>query len=107
MTTYTMQSAHKLATSDASFASITTLMLSFTCIMGSPPPSLASFTFKQLLPSLMLDDDKSLLPLLLSPVSSLRDLIELIAFASYIPIDHIWSIVCPSKSALKLIKGRC
>lgn len=68
------------------FSLIITLMLSLSCILGSPLPSLAPFTFEQLLPSLVLDDDESLLPLVLLQAYFLGDLVEVIFSTPYIPI---------------------
>lgn len=59
----------------------------FSCILGLPPSPPAPLAFEQLMLPSIPDDDESLLPLLLLLVSSIRDLIEVIGFILYIPVD--------------------
>lgn len=82
-------------------------MISFSHILGSPLPPLEPFAFKQLLPSLVLDDDDSLLPLFLSLLSSLKDLVDINGSTLNILVDPYMVDGVPLQSFLKLVRGRC
>lgn len=88
MTTSIVELAYSLIHLDASFALITTLMLSLLCILGLSSSLYAPSTFDQLRLPIALDDDEPLLPLLILLVSSLRNLVDMIQYTTYILVNH-------------------